>query len=280
VTNIYLDTNAVNYLFGYSNWAPDHLKAVRRALAGACGDGRLAVVVSLGLAEELAGLQRTDPIRYGRMVKFVYDLAGWRILLPLPERMKGEVVTRAKLGGRAPFLSTELRAQLRRSMTQPSFAQEAAYEVHAQRTSFEEHQRAKRTEVRKKLGPKWAAHTRDWWQDALPLIDLWTSDDMAASPGLNLPGDRMLWPRPVEVPSAWHAKAYQMARIALTVGENRRIQGSDLWDAIHYADAIYADVMVTDDGPFVETCNAIPAKPFAIESFRAFAEQRLGVAPG
>lgn len=77
--------------------------------------------------------------------------------------------------------------------------------------------------------------------------------------------------------SALGTIAFQLARIALTVGDNRRIRGADLWDAIHYADAVYADLMVTDDKGFRETCAAVPRCPFDIETFEEFVTERLGV---
>jgi hypothetical protein len=72
-------------------------------------------------------------------------------------------------------------------------------------------------------------------------------------------------------------QAYYMARIALNVGENRKIVGSDMYDIQHYGHASYADLMVTDDRAFIATYETIPDKPFAIEKFAAFAA-RLGVA--
>src|SRR3989442_875259 len=67
--------------------------------------------------------------------------------------------------------------------------------------------------------------------------------------------------------------AYILARVALNVGQNRAIKGSDQYDPDHEANAASADLLVTDDGPFLDTYNSIPDQPFAVESFSAFVER-------
>ena len=181
MTSVYLDTNAASYLFERRGWSVDRLSALRRTLARACDSGRVALVTSMGLAEELVGIRRIDRARFVRTVKFVYDLAGWRILLPLPKRMEGEVVARTKLSGRAPFLRSAMRKRFRQSLMNPDFTQEVDSAVRSEMAAFLASQTARRKEVRTKLGPKWAAHTRGWWREAVPLVDLWTYNDLRAS---------------------------------------------------------------------------------------------------
>jgi len=41
--------------------------------------------------------------------------------------------------------------------------------------------------------------------------------------------------------------------------------------------AVYADLTVTDDGPFVETCKISPSEIFALEGFEDFVGTRLGI---
>jgi hypothetical protein len=48
-------------------------------------------------------------------------------------------------------------------------------------------------------------------------------------------------------PSAWMFMTFQLAKIVFTVGDNRKIRGSDLADAHHAAAGPYYDLMVTDD---------------------------------
>ena len=84
------------------------------------------------------------------------------------------------------------------------------------------------------------------------------------------------WPDPRQVLSVWQKFAFYLARIKQTVGEGRRIQPSDFYDVDHYVHASYVDLMVTDDGPFTETCDIIPDPPFRIEKFQDFAMTRLG----
>lgn len=56
----------------------------------------------------------------------------------------------------------------------------------------------------------------------------------------------------------------------LNLGENRAIKASDRIDAEHYSASTYADVLVTDDRAFTETCEMIPDRPFRIETFDEF----------
>jgi hypothetical protein len=69
--------------------------------------------------------------------------------------------------------------------------------------------------------------------------------------------------------------AYYMGRMILNLGSNRRIDGSDAYDARHYVAASYADVMVTDDARFRETYQQIPSPTFVLETFDEFVTKRL-----
>src|SRR5215510_8195101 len=57
-------------------------------------------------------------------------------------------------------------------------------------------------------------------------------------------------PKPADVPSARAFNAYHMARVVLTIGHRRRIDGSDSFDARHYSVGVYGGIVVTDDGGF------------------------------
>lgn len=276
--SVYLDTNAASYVYQHPSWPANRLAAVRRALARECEGGRIRVIVSTSLVEELTGIGAIDPARYVRTTKFVLDLAGPSFLLPHNERVKAEVANAGRLVGRAAFLQARRRNEFRSHVMGGVFSQEVADAVRQQVASYERDMQERRDSIRDKLGSTWSSNTARWWDAALPQIDDWTLDYMRASKTiLCLPDDETIWPPPRQLPTAWHAHAYFMARIALNVGQNRRVSGSDLYDQSHYANAAYADLMITDDRAFVETYQAIPDRPFALESFREFAE-RLGVA--
>ena len=275
---IYFDTNGASYLYGRPGWTREQLADVRRALARECENGRIDLITSTSLVEELTGIGTGDPRRYVRTTRFVLDLAGRNFLLPHNQRIRAEVISGGHLVGRTEVWSSSKRRELRSHIMGSKFAQDVADGVrqHADRYAQESEQR--REEIRRKLGPDSSTAAARWWDSALTQIDDWTLDYMRASKAvLGLPDDETTWPQPRKGPTAWHTHAYYMARIALNVGQNRRVSGSDVYDQRHYANAAYADLMVTDDRAFVETYNAIPDRPFALESFAAFAE-RLGVA--
>ena len=47
------------------------------------------------------------------------------------------------------------------------------------------------------------------------------------------------WPKPRDLQTAWAMHAYQMARIVMNVGLERKIGDGDIHDAHHFASAWY-----------------------------------------
>jgi hypothetical protein len=275
---VYLDTNAASYLYHLPGPSKT-LHEVRRALAERVTGGQIELIMSTSLIEEIAGISTGDLPRYVRTARFIFGLAETSFLLPVNERVRAEVASRGALSGAARFLPPARRRKVRSHMMRHGFAHDVADEVRVQTDDFKRDMEAKRQGIRPRLGADWSSKTAHWWNAALPQIDDWTLDYFRASRDLlGLPADEASWPSPRAIPTAWYLHAYYMARIALNVGQNRRIDGTDRYDGAHYASAVYADLMVTDDGRFIETYNNIPDRPFAIESSRAFAE-RLGVKP-
>jgi hypothetical protein len=97
-------------------------------------------------------------------------------------------------------------------------------------------------------------------------IDEWTRDALA-----QMIADGKLPPEatdlePSALPTLRSMTAYFMARIVQNVGHRARIRGSDLFDHYHYSSAIYADLIVSDDGDFTRTVKVIDDK-FPIQTF-------------
>ena len=67
-----------------------------------------------------------------------------------------------------------------------------------------------------------------------------------------------------------------MARIVLAVGDGRRIGDGDSYDGHHYASARYANVLVTDDGGFRDTCALIGTPEPTVVTFEAFIAAEFG----
>jgi hypothetical protein len=274
---VYLDTNAANYLYSYPARPPARLRKFRRALAAACESGDIELIVSDSLLDELSGLAAIDRRRYERTLMFVLDLAGPHVLLPHNERMREEVRHGGRLAGADRFMSKRMRRAVRAHTMQHDFADAVADDVRKRVERYEDEYKPRREDVRRKIGDNWRRDTAAWWKGALPEIDEWTTNHLDGSRQIFGIGTGDTLPEPRSVPTAWHMQAYSMARIALSVGENRKINGSDLYDVQHYGHATYADLMVTDDSGFIATYEAIPDTPFAIQRFAAFAA-RLGVA--
>ena len=71
-------------------------------------------------------------------------------------------------------------------------------------------------------------------------------------------------------PSTWMFMTFQLATIVFTVGDNRKIEGSDLADAHHAAAGPYYDVLITDDQRFRAALALMPVRRRAC-SARQFA---------
>lgn len=276
IMRVYLDTNAASYLYSYGACPPAHLREIRRALAAACESGAIEVIVSDSLLDELTGLAAMDRRRYARLLRFMLGVAGPHILLPHNDRMREEIQHGGRLAGDGCFMPTRMRRAVRVHTMRHTFADTVAADVRQRVKKYEDDYKERREGLRKKIGDNWRRDMAAWWKGALPEIDQWTTDHLdGLREHLGIPADGAL-PKPRGVPTAWYMQAFSMARIALTVGEDRKINGSDLYDVQHYGHATYADLMVTNDAGFVATYEAIPDKPFKIETFAAFAA-RFGV---
>ena len=88
--------------------------------------------------------------------------------------------------------------------------------------------------------------------------------------------DPSTWPVVEQVPILHRFCAYLAATHIIRVGDNRRVAGSDMGDAGHYALAGYVDVFVSDDRLFKAIYELIPdAKPFRLMSSKEFCEAYL-----
>jgi hypothetical protein len=238
------------------------------------------VVTSATLFDELAGVINYDRHLYRRIVTFLFAMSGRRMLIPQNERVKREVLIHGAIGRNGRYFTTAGRTEMRRILLQTPIARDVASGVAALVAPFKADMEARRDSIRQRLGTNFATNTNDWWESAAAQIDDWTNDYLQGSKDLlQLPDDRTQWPTPAQVPTARLRHAFYMARIALNVGQNRRIDASDYYDAMHYSEGAYFDLMITDDQRFTETYSIVPRshRPFMIETFREFAEKRLGI---
>ena len=275
---VYLDTNAVSYLFQPPPGCPAAAET-QHAFKRHVEEGSLTVVTSLSVFDELTGMAGSQPETYQRTQELLWNLAGSHVLHDNYDRIQLEIHQQGPVSGADRFLPRVERRRLRSKVRRLSIAEEVTQrrrqltEAHAK--EFEK----LRTEVVADIGDDPAKKTRAWWEKAPKLFDDWTLTYFRTNRRrLGLPISEDDWPEPRRVPSAWHKVAFYFAWIKQTVGEGRRIKPSDRYDIDHYVNASYVDLIVTSDGPFSETCGIIPDPPFCIETFQDFATTRLGAA--
>ncbi|HLG56845.1 MAG TPA: hypothetical protein VI485_16020 [Vicinamibacterales bacterium] len=238
--------------------------------------------MSYPLLEEVLGLLEFDAAKYHRVMGLLLDASQFNLLRATDELGEAEV-TNGSLRGQSERLewfgtAVTVRRALRKGhgleqiprLTQAVFAQ------------FEADENDRRDDIRNRLAEmadiRPLERTRQWWRNAEAQVDDWVSDHMANNrERLGLSADRAHWPAPSTLQTIWHFYAYRMARIHLNVGENRRVRGSDCYDAHHYAAAASMDIMVSDDGDLRATAAVIPNPPFRLLTFEEFVNE-LGVA--
>lgn len=95
--------------------------------------------------------------------------------------------------------------------------------------------------------------------DVAAQVRSWAKDELVKSRRRwGLPDNEADWPDPSDLPTIWAYYSFVLARMALVVGDGRRIDGNDRHDAEHYAAAAYADDLVTSDRRFIEYASYCP----------------------
>ena len=79
------------------------------------------------------------------------------------------------------------------------------------------------------------------------------------------------WCKPQDLPTLWNLVSYHVARIYWLHGEGRAVDRSDSNDSGYYADAAYADVLVTNDKRFSAKSALIRRDELTIASFQDWA---------
>lgn len=277
ITHLYLDTQQWNYLVDRQNMTPDELSALQGTLLAEVKAGRLAVVSSLPLFEEIAGTAHRNAPKYDLMRSLLFEATEHRWLLPLNERYQREARAGGKLPESARYLNRKIRREYERASRNKATVAKVSDNTYRQTLQFKNDQEAIRQSLRTRpdlLGPdgEWDPGKVDEWWSSVDVDD-WTAD--AVSDGLP-PG----WAVGAggfraDIPSAWLFTAFKLARIKRNLGEGRKISASDYIDAEHCGAGPYFDVLVTDDAEFRSTCELLPWRPFKIEGFTEL-RARLG----
>lgn len=284
----YLDSQCIAYLLGQpvfnQGWTKAGTAKLRSAVVDAIRREELVVLGSQFHLEEASRIPDNDGARK-RFLKFFWDTVRWALLLPTYDLAREEAMVRRPLEGNEPFEEFKYRHRLKRaSLSKPQEFTQLAAKVEAFVDKNAAGAKARKEAVTKKIealavDQNAAEVTREWWKNADANIDDWVATNMERMKAeYGFDDDRTTWPAPRDLQTNWSIYAYQMARIYLNVGLDRKIGDGDLHDAHHYASACYGDVFVTEDGPFQETMKVIPRNPVTALSFRDFAAQ-FGVMP-
>lgn len=265
---VLLDTNATSHLV---QWTKADPTPIRNVLLGAVKRGILRVEGSLEVFSEIAGVIRGDRNLFESVTELLFALVGRYWVLPLSERHDTEMAYRGPLPDGTLYMPRRLRRDLRRFGANEPQVRAVAAEIGGQADQYKREAESARDSVIGRLKieargdpPKEVTQSdirlgmRQWLAEV--DIDDWCRDvlDDGVRQG-RIQADRDRWPDVrLVAPSLWHYMNYRLARIAFEVGEGRRIQPSDEYDARHYSfAATYADLLVTEDVAFRRTCETL-----------------------
>jgi hypothetical protein len=250
---VLLDNSAVNALFGQSALVDGATRDRALARLKAANDTyEVGIVLTFPLLEEVAGIMRRDRERFRRSAEALWTLGDSFLIRPSVERFAIEARKRRKLRPYEVFYPRAQVVPLRQAFLDDEAlvegGDEHAYQVKRQ---YEADEKSRRVEALAEL----AAHAQTWQaelggddRDWHAVVDEWTLFEMRRSPAFyGLPPDESDWPMPRDFVTLWYARAYTVARLIEVLGEGRKIDGGDLYDALHFEDAAYADVFVTND---------------------------------
>jgi hypothetical protein len=280
----YLDTNTYSYCLGLSflpGWTQAGSDAVQTALLTAVRRNDILVLGSQFHLEE--GSRIPDSARKAAFLSFFWECVRWYLLLPTSTLVTEEAQRKRPLAANEPFESFRVRQAARALCKNGQDLASIASAVAAFTAQGVSSGKQNRSTATKRLeesliGTTTTEALKDWWSKAERQIEDWMRDYIRDSrEHLKLPDDEALWPAPRDLQTAWSMHAYQMARVFMNVGLQRKIGPGDLHDAHHYAGACYGDVIVTDDGAFKDTLDIIPNRPIDVMSFNRFAAEVLGV---
>ncbi len=281
--SFYLDTNVIRYLFRCTSWCPEQLADVRHRLLHRSRNGSVIVLGSLAILQELASLAKKGR-RHGSVMSYVWRLFGKSILADPRELLQREIRLRRPLKGSERFIEAALRRNLGEKLGDRNFmlsvsaeAREWAQRLYRERAELRDQSRA-RIAAALVGGDTVQGAYRKWSREHATEVDDWVRDYLRAERDhLGLGAAEEDWPNVHTIPSLWGFFAFYMARIYLVDGQNREIGKGDPMDIFHYAAAMYADVLVTDDGGLREACGAIETTPFKLQSFEGFVRETLDV---
>jgi hypothetical protein len=210
----YLDNNAVNYLFENSGYSELDLIAIRNRLRTAVTSGTFAVIADIVLLNEIIDAAPSKPAKCRKMRDYVMEIVGPNWLLPLNERVQGEVRLGRPLQGQERMMTRSNVKNLQQSASH-LILHEIAEQHFMTKQMLKKEQEAKRERLTSIYGTcDLQLNTKEWWQESQAVIADWVRSYFDKSKVvLGLSDDPLTWPEPKSIPSAWHLHAYKLARL-------------------------------------------------------------------
>jgi hypothetical protein len=216
---------------------------------------RVEILVGAPLVLELLGMRRKDKAAYAVTMKEMMRLAGYRLLLNPDERKQWEVQLGRRLRAREMFSPRWKRDNVGWLFNDDQSLTDDDAMIQKAKAEFGQ------DEIENKKAIAAVGEQREfedfkkrWRRSPDEMIEGWCWDWMRTNAdALGLVGDERGWPHPKRCPTLWAWHAYHMAYIYMVALEGRgpsKVDPNHLLDRAHFADAVYGDMLVTDDGYF------------------------------
>jgi hypothetical protein len=237
--SVLLGPRVLGSLHEDARFTGEELAALRRRIAEEVAAGRLALVVTGPLLDELSAVRAADPSRYEDASRLLFaarsDAPATRVLRSLPERVALEIRCRGLLPRKAAFCTHAESAQVRRNARKPKAV--------AASLRLARHREAQLAALLTGAAGAMPAAGDE------AIAETWCTSDLRlffAREGYGLSEIEARWPDPREIPSLWLQRRFHVAcaRAALEAGASL---ATGVLDAMHFEDAAYAQVLVVAD---------------------------------
>lgn len=258
----YLDANAVGHLVPRDD-TPE-ARDRRGRLIAAVREGRLEIVASVILLQELAAIGAANWPAHQRVFGYLRHIASARLLRDTPDLVRCELRARHALRRSVARMGRAVSDAVWAQAMDRSKVEEITRLAQAETDQFIVDERRLRKHAARELRAVTSAE-----EAVEPNVWLWWSTDPAervrvfAEETARAHGVELARGECARLPAFWRFHAYKVARIALVHSrrEGGGLKATDAADAHHYAAAGYADVLVSDDGALHLTVEAIPRLP-------------------
>ncbi|MBI4932911.1 MAG: hypothetical protein HY828_03470 [Actinobacteria bacterium] len=255
---VFLDNNLWNLL------ADSRCAFTVDDLVAAFRSGRLEIVSTIELFEEVLATARRNQSKFKRMRSAMVKLTGDRLLLTLPERHRLELASGGLLSEATRYQPARVRRQVFALSPRSVVAKSINDEVYQRKLDRKGIDAAMTRDVLDALSA-----TGRKLKDVGRFVTAETVrenaiDTIRDGPSFGLPvipDDSVSFER---VPSLWLSKGVEAARLTRTAGEGRAVRASDNHDRLHAAAGAYFEVLVTDDDEFRRTLALVPDLPCVV----------------